>query len=47
LISVGDGSSRYRRILAPPVTTGGRILSMNAKCIVNAFDRKTGKPDLF
>jgi outer membrane protein assembly factor BamB len=42
--SVGEGSSRYRRILAPPVTTGDRIFSMDAKYVVNAFDRNTGKP---
>ncbi|MDB5408410.1 MAG: bamB [Rhodospirillales bacterium] len=41
--SAGEGSSRYRRILAQPVTSGDRIFTMDAKFIVEAFDRKTGK----
>jgi outer membrane protein assembly factor BamB len=41
--SVGEGSSRYRRVLAPPVTGGDRIFTMDAKYIVSALDRKTGK----
>jgi outer membrane protein assembly factor BamB len=41
--NVGEGSSRYRRILAPPVTSGDRIFTMDAKFVVNALDRKTGK----
>jgi outer membrane protein assembly factor BamB len=42
--SVGEGSSRYRRILAPPVTGGERIFTMDARYVVKALDRKTGKP---
>jgi outer membrane protein assembly factor BamB len=41
--NIGDGSSRYGRILAPPVAVGERVYAMDADATVSAFDRKTGK----
>jgi outer membrane protein assembly factor BamB len=41
--SIGDGSSRYGRILASPVAVGDRIYAMDADATVSAFDRRTGK----
>ncbi|HEX3501644.1 MAG TPA: PQQ-binding-like beta-propeller repeat protein [Stellaceae bacterium] len=41
--SIGDGSSRYGRILAPPVAFGDRVYAMDADSTVSAFERKTGK----
>ncbi|MBV9523456.1 MAG: PQQ-binding-like beta-propeller repeat protein [Alphaproteobacteria bacterium] len=41
--SVGDGSSRYGRILAAPIAGGDRVFTMDAGSTVSAFDRRTGK----
>jgi outer membrane protein assembly factor BamB len=41
--SVGDGSSRYGRVLAPPVVSADRVFTMDAGSNVSAFDRKSGK----
>jgi outer membrane protein assembly factor BamB len=41
--SIGDGSSRYGRILAPPIAVGDRIYAMDADSTVSAYERKGGK----
>ncbi|HZS84091.1 MAG TPA: PQQ-binding-like beta-propeller repeat protein [Stellaceae bacterium] len=41
--SIGDGSSRYGRILAPPVVGGDRIFTLDSGSTVSAFERKTGR----
>src|SRR5579862_3571363 len=39
---VGDGSSRYTRILSQPVVAGGRVYAMDGGVQVSAFDAATG-----
>jgi outer membrane protein assembly factor BamB len=41
--SVGDGASRYGRVLAQPVIADGRVFAMDANDIVSAYDAKTGR----
>jgi outer membrane protein assembly factor BamB len=41
--SIGDGSSRYGRILAPPIAFGERVYAMDADSTVSAYERRTGK----
>jgi outer membrane protein assembly factor BamB len=41
--SIGDGSSRYGRILAPPVAFGDRVFAMDSDSTVSAYDRKSGR----
>ncbi len=41
--SIGDGSSRTGRILAPPVAFGEFVYAMDADSMVSAYDRKSGK----
>jgi outer membrane protein assembly factor BamB len=41
--SIGDGSSRYGRILAPPIAVGDRVYAMDADSTVSAYERRTGK----
>jgi outer membrane protein assembly factor BamB len=41
--SIGDGSSRTGRILAPPVAFGDFVYAMDANSTVSAYDRKSGK----
>jgi outer membrane protein assembly factor BamB len=41
--SAGDGSSRYGRVLAPPVIGGGRVFTMDAGSTISAFDGKSGQ----
>lgn len=41
--SIGDGASRYGRILAQPVTADGRIFAMDARDVVSAHEATTGK----
>jgi outer membrane protein assembly factor BamB len=41
--NVGDGASRYGRVVAQPVVADGRIFAMDAQDIVSAFDEKSGK----
>jgi outer membrane protein assembly factor BamB len=41
--SVGDGASRYGRVLAQPVVADGRVFAMDANDIVSAYDAATGK----
>ena len=40
--SIGDGSSRYTHVLAPPVVAGDRLFSLDADYLVRAFDRRNG-----
>src|SRR5258708_4817388 len=42
-VSIGDGSSRYGRILAPPVAYGDLLFAMDAESSVSAYDRTTGR----
>lgn len=41
--SVGEGSSNYTRVLAPPVIVGGRVYAMDGGVQVSALDAATGK----
>ena len=41
--SVGDGSSRYTRVLSQPVVAGGRVYAMDGGVQVSALDAATGK----
>jgi outer membrane protein assembly factor BamB len=41
--SVGDGATRYGRVLSQPVVAGGRIFAMDAQDVVVAIDTATGK----
>ena len=41
--SIGDGSSRTGRILAPPIAFGDRVYAMDADATVSAYERRTGK----
>src|SRR5579864_4061440 len=40
--SIGDGSSRYTRILAAPVIAGGRVYAMDGGVQVSALDAASG-----
>jgi outer membrane protein assembly factor BamB len=41
--SIGDGSSRYTRVLSQPVVAGGRVYAMDGGVQVSALDAATGK----
>ncbi len=41
--SIGDGSSRTGRILAPPIAVGDFVYAMDADSTVSAYDRKSGR----
>src|SRR5579863_2362411 len=41
--SIGDGASRYGRVLSQPVVADGRIFGMDARDVVVALDANTGK----
>ncbi|HTV88617.1 MAG TPA: PQQ-binding-like beta-propeller repeat protein [Stellaceae bacterium] len=41
--SVGEGSSDYTRVLAPPVVSGGRVYAMDGGVQVSAMDAATGR----
>ena len=41
-VSVGDGSSRYTRVLSQPVIAGGRVYAMDGGVQVSAFDAANG-----
>jgi outer membrane protein assembly factor BamB len=40
--NIGDGASRYGRILAQPVVQDGRIFAMDAADVVSAYDASNG-----
>ena len=40
--SIGEGSSRYTRVLAQPVVAGGRIFAMDGGSQISALDAATG-----
>jgi outer membrane protein assembly factor BamB len=40
---LGEGSSRYTRVLAQPVVAGGRVYAMDGGVTLSAFDAATGK----
>jgi outer membrane protein assembly factor BamB len=40
--SIGEGSSRYTRILSTPVVSGGRVFAMDGAAQVSALDAATG-----
>ena len=40
--SIGDGSSRYTRVMSQPVVAGGRIYAMDGGVQVSALDAATG-----
>jgi outer membrane protein assembly factor BamB len=42
-VSVGDGSSRYKRVLAQPIVAGGRVYAMDGGVQVSALDAATGR----
>jgi outer membrane protein assembly factor BamB len=41
--SIGDGASRYGRVMAQPVVADGRIYAIDAHDVVAAFDTKNGR----
>lgn len=41
--SIGDGASRYGRVLSQPVVADGRVYGMDAQDVVVALDAKRGK----
>jgi outer membrane protein assembly factor BamB len=41
--NIGEGASRYGRVLAQPVVAGGRVFGMDANDIVVAVDATSGK----
>src|SRR6202050_5625783 len=41
--SIGDGSSRYTRVMSQPVISGGRIFAMDGGVQVSALDAASGK----
>jgi outer membrane protein assembly factor BamB len=41
--SIGDGASRYGRVLSQPVVEGDRVFALDARDVVIAFDAKSGK----
>jgi outer membrane protein assembly factor BamB len=41
--SIGDGSSRYAKVMSQPVVTGGRIFAMDGGVQVSALDAAGGK----
>lgn len=43
-VSVGDGSSSDRQVIAPPVVAGGRVFLKDATSTVSAIDADSGKP---
>jgi outer membrane protein assembly factor BamB len=40
--SVGDGSSRYNKVMSQPVVAGGRVYAMDGGVQVSAYDAATG-----
>ncbi len=42
-VSLGEGASRYGRVLSQPVVGGGRVFAMDAKDVVVALDAKSGQ----
>lgn len=42
-VSLGEGASRYGRVLAQPVVGGGRIFGMDANDVVVALDAESGR----
>src|SRR5579884_4027316 len=40
---VGDGSSRYRRVMSQPVVDGGVVYAMDGGVQVSAFDARDGR----
>jgi outer membrane protein assembly factor BamB len=41
--SIGDGASRYGRVLSQPVVEGDRVFALDARDVAIAFDAKSGK----
>ncbi len=41
--NIGDGSSRYGRIMAPPVAFGDQLFAMDADSTISAIERKSGR----
>jgi len=41
--SIGDGSSRYARVMSQPVIAGGRVFAMDGGVQVSALDAASGK----
>jgi outer membrane protein assembly factor BamB len=41
---IGEGSSDYTRVLAPPVVAGGRVFAMDGGVQVSAVDAASGRP---
>src|SRR5262249_520492 len=41
--SIGEGASRYGRVLSQPVVEGDRVFALDARDVVIAFDAKSGK----
>jgi outer membrane protein assembly factor BamB len=41
--SIGDGSSRYTRVMSQPVIAGGRVFAMDGGVQVSAIDAASGK----
>jgi outer membrane protein assembly factor BamB len=41
--SIGDGSSRYTKVMSQPVVAGGRVFAMDGGVQVSAVDAATGK----
>jgi len=42
-VNLGEGASRYGRVLAQPVVSGGRLFGMDANDVVVALDAASGK----
>jgi outer membrane protein assembly factor BamB len=41
-INIGEGASRYGRVLSQPVVADGRVFAMDAQDVVSAVDAKSG-----
>ena len=41
--SIGDGSSRYSKVMSQPVIAGGRVFAMDGGVQVSALDAATGR----
>lgn len=41
---IGEGSSDYTRVMAPPVVAGGRVYAMDGGVQVSAVDARSGRP---
>ncbi len=42
-VTLGDGASRYGRVLAQPVVADGRVFAMDSQDVISAYDADTGK----